>query len=112
MSTPERFLRTLEAPAGGWQRLIRRRDEADARSWLMPLGALASAAAVFLFVSPWLDRRPLPLELNAARLIGERSTGHTLQVLDGNRIEALPSNEPNVRLYWVTPGASGPRPSM
>jgi hypothetical protein len=102
MSTPDRFLRTLEAPPGGWQRLIQRRD-ADASSWLMPLtAALASAAAVFIFVPPWLDRRPLELELNAARLVGERSTGVSLQILDGHKMMALPSGDPNVRLYWVT----------
>jgi hypothetical protein len=107
MSTPDRFLRTLDAPAGGWQRLIQRRD-ADASPWLVPLTAtLASAAAVFIFVAPWLDRRPLELELNAARLVGERSTGISLQILDGREMVALPSGDPNVRLYWVTPAVTG-----
>ncbi len=102
MSTPDRFLRTLDAPPGGWQRLIQRRD-ADT-SWLMPLTtALASAAAVFIFVTPWLDRHPIELQLNAARLVGERSTGTTLQILDDHKVMALPSSDPNVRLYWVTP---------
>jgi hypothetical protein len=106
MSTPDRFLRTLDAPPGGWQRLIQRRD-ADASSWLMPLtAALASAAAVFIFVAPWLDRRPIELELNAARLVGERSTGIPLKILDGHKVVALPSGDPNVRLYWVTPAAT------
>lgn len=106
MSTPDRFLRTLDAPPGGWQRLIQQRD-ADAPSWLMPVTtALASAAAVFIFVAPWLDQRPIELELNAARLVGERSTGITMQVLDGHKMVELRSGDPNVRLYWVTPTSS------
>ena len=84
--------------------MIQRRYEDT--SWLIPLTAtLASAAAVFIFVAPWLDR-PIELQLNAARLVGERSTGTPLQILDGHKVMALPSSDPNVRLYWVTPPAS------
>jgi hypothetical protein len=100
MSTPDRFLRTLEVPPGGWQRLIRRRD-AESGSWLMPLASLTCAVAVMVFVAPWLDQRPIELELSAARLVGERSTGVPLQLLDGRKMVALPSRDPNIRVFWV-----------
>jgi hypothetical protein len=103
MSTPDRFLRTLDAPPGGWQRLIRRRD-ADSGSWLMPLASLTCAVAVMVFVAPWLHQRPIQLNLNAARLVGERSKGVPLQLLDGRKPVALSSSDPNVRLFWVEPG--------
>ncbi len=100
MSTPDRFLRTLDAPPGGWQRLIRRRDT-ETESWLMPLASLTCAIAVMVFVAPWPDRRPIELELSAARLVGERGTGVPLQMLDGRKMVAMASDEPNVRLFWV-----------
>ena len=104
MSTPDRFLRTLDAPPGGWQRLIRRRDT-ESGSWLMPLTSLTCAVAAMVFVAPWLDRRPIELELSAARLVGERSKGVTLQLLDGRKMVALSSSDPNVRLFWIEPGS-------
>jgi hypothetical protein len=107
MSTPDRFLRTLDAPPGGWQRLMRRRD-AESGSWLMPLTSLTCAVAVMVFVAPWLDRRPIELELNGARLVGERSKGIPLQLLDGRKIVALSSSDPNVRLFWVERGSETP----
>jgi hypothetical protein len=104
MSTPDRFLRTLDAPPGGWQRLVRRRDT-DSESWLMPLASLTCAVAVVVFAAPWLDRRPIELQLSAARLVGERSEGVTLQMLDGRKMVALSSSDPNVRLFWVERGS-------
>jgi hypothetical protein len=63
-----------------------------------------------MFVAPWLDRSPLELELSAARLVGERSKGVTVQMLDGRKMVALSSSDPNVRLFWVE-GGSGPAPA-
>jgi hypothetical protein len=100
MSTSDRFLRTLDAPPGGWQRLIRRR-ETESESWLMPLASLTCAVAIMVFVAPRLNRHPIELELSAARLVGERSKGVALQLLDGRKTVALSSSDPNVRLFWV-----------
>jgi hypothetical protein len=58
-----------------------------------------------VFVAPWLDRRPIELELSAARLVGERSKGVTLQLLDGRKMVALSSTDPNVRLFWIERGS-------
>jgi hypothetical protein len=104
MSTPDRFLRNLDAPPGGWQRLIRRRDT-ESGSWLMPLTSLTCAVAVMVFVAPGLDRRPLELDLSAARLVDARSKGVPLQLLDGRKTVALSSGDPNVRLFWVERGS-------
>ncbi len=103
MSTPSRLLQMLDPPAGGWQRLIRRRDAYS--SWLMPLGALTSAVAVVVLAFPQTHRHPLELQLNGARLMGERSQGTTLRVLDNRQTVALPSSDPNISLYWIEPGS-------
>jgi hypothetical protein len=99
MSTPDRLLPSLEPPPGGWQRLIRRRD-ADS-FWLMPLAALASAIVAVVVAFPWPHRHPIELQLNGARLIGERSQGTTLRMLDHRKTVELPSSDPNVSVYWI-----------
>jgi len=33
--------------------------------------------------------------------VGERSQGTTLRMLDDRQIVALPSGDPNVKLYWI-----------
>ena len=98
MSTPSPLLRTLDPPAGGWERLIRRRD---GESWTLPVAALACAAMLVVFAFPWPHRVHLELGLSGARLLGERSDGATVRMLDGRQIVALPSADPSVKLYWI-----------
>jgi len=104
MSPPDRFLRTLDAPSGGWQQLVRRRRERESGSWLMPVASLACAVVVMVFVAPWLDRQPIEMDLTAGRLIGERSKGVAVQLSDGREVVALASSDPNVRVFWVEEG--------
>ena len=104
MNTPSRILQSLDPPTRGWERLIRRRD-ADS-SWLIPLAALTSAVAVVVFAFPW-PHHPIELQLNGARLLGQRSQGMTLRMLDKRKVVVLPSGDPNVRLYWIERGSEG-----
>jgi hypothetical protein len=90
--------RKLEPPAGGWERLVHRRDK---ESWPTPMAALAGAVAIFAFALFWPHRHPIDFRLNGARLIGERSEGSTLRMLDGRRAIALRSEDPNIELYWI-----------
>ena len=99
MNTPDRLLPSLDPPPGGWQRLLRRRD-ADA-DWLMPSAALASAIVAVVVAFNWPHRHPIELPLNGARLIGERSEGTTLRMLDNRKAVELPSGDPNVSAYWI-----------
>jgi hypothetical protein len=103
MSTPSRLLQMLEPPPGGWQRLLRRRDAES--FWPMPLAALASAVVAVLIAFPRAPpAHPIELQLNGARLMSERSEGETLRMLDDRKTVALPSSDPNVRVYWIEPG--------
>jgi hypothetical protein len=73
----------------------------------MPLAALTSAVAVVVFAFPRPHRHPIELKLNGARLVGERSQGTALRMLDNRQIAALPSDDPNVKLYWIERGGEG-----
>ena len=55
---------------------------------------------------PWPHRERLQLPLSGARLIGERSHGTTVRLLDDPPVVALPSGDPNVELYWIGSGRS------
>ncbi len=101
MKTPSRFLRTLDPPAGGWERLIRRRDGESGRSWRIPMAALTCAVAVLALALFWPHRSRVELKLNGARLVGGRGEGITLRMLDDRQAVALPSADPNVKLYWI-----------
>lgn len=103
MSSPEKLLPVLNPPSGGWQRLQARRESRSSTviEWLpLASGSLAAAvlAAVFL-----MNRNDLRMPFNGARLMGERSQGVGLRMLDQRQTTALPSDDPNVRLYWVEP---------
>jgi hypothetical protein len=102
MSTADKLLRTFNPPAGGWERLVQRRDK---ESWPMPVTALACAIALVVFAFPWPYRHRIEVQANGARLVGERSSGTTVRMLDGQQAIALPSGDPNVRLYWIAGGA-------
>jgi len=107
MSTLSPLLQTLDPPPGGWQRLVRRRD-ADS-SWRMPLAALTSAVVAVVLVLPWPHRHPIELGLNGGRLVGERSHGTTLRMLDDRKMVALASSDPNVSFYWIEAGSQDRR---
>jgi len=106
MSTPSPFLPTLEPPAGGWERLLRRRD---GESWLTPAAvALASAAAVTVLALSWPQRHPLELGLSGARLVGKHSDGTPVRMLDGRQVVAQASGDPNVQVYWIVNASRQP----
>src|SRR5690348_12585701 len=103
MSPPDKLLQTLDPPAGGWEQLLHRRDQ---ESWPMPVAALACAIAVVVLAFPWPYRHRIEVQANGARLVGERSHGTTVRMLDGQRAVAVPSGNPNVRLYWIGRGGA------
>jgi hypothetical protein len=101
---PEKILRVLDPPPRGWERLQARRDSSVTDysvPWLPLLSGSLAATVLMTFFS--LSRHDVPMPFNAARLMGERSQGVSLQMLDNHRTTALPSGDPNVRLYWVEP---------
>lgn len=104
MNHPDRLLEVLDPPPGGWLRLVRRRSEEP--SWLIPLAALTCAITLAVFVFPAPQGPPLKMQLNGARLLDEHSQGTTVRMLDSRRTVALPSSDPNVRLYWIEPGSN------
>ena len=98
MRIPDQLLQALDPPAGGWERLIHRRDR---ESWLIPVSALTCAVTIVVLALPWSHRHHIELKLNGARLLDEPSQGITLRMLDDRQIVALPSGNPNVKLYWI-----------
>jgi hypothetical protein len=105
MSSPEKLLPVLSPPPGGWERLQARRESFSSTvvEWL-PLvsGGLAATVLAAVFLA---SRNEVRMPFNAARLMGERSEGVGLRMLDQRQMTALPSDDPNVRLYWVGPAA-------
>jgi hypothetical protein len=69
--------------------------------WL-PLvsGGVAATVLAAFFV---LGNDEVRMQFNGARLMGERSQGIGLQMLDNRRTTAVPSGDPNVRFYWIEP---------
>jgi hypothetical protein len=102
MNAPERILPVLEPPGGGWKRLIARRNQPS--QWAPSWPALAAGSAATVVVIALLSgRSDLEMPLSGARLIGERSQGTGLRALDEARARRLPSDDPNVLLYWIEP---------
>ena len=60
-----------------------------------------AAAAAWLAIVP--EHPQLRMPMTGARLIGERSQGVDVQILENGRAVALPSADPDVRIYWVEP---------
>jgi hypothetical protein len=108
MNPPDRILTLLEPPPGGWERLRARRDSASrwAPSW-WALASGSAAALVWLAIAP--GHAQIQMQLSGARLIGERSQGVDLQILENGHAVALPSTDPNVRIYLVD--STGSRPA-
>lgn len=103
MNASSPFLRELDPPAGGWERLVQRRHN---ESWPVPLAALTGAVAVLALAIFWPHRPPIEFKSNGARLIGEHSQGVTLRMLDGRQTTVLRSGNPSVELYWIDGGKS------
>jgi hypothetical protein len=102
MKPPDRILTLLDPPPGGLERLRARRDAAHswAPSW-RALVAGGAVAALWLVIASGQPRLQMPL--SGARLIGERSQGLGVQILENGRAVPLPSVDPDVRIYWVEP---------
>jgi hypothetical protein len=100
VNQPDRILTLLEPPRGGWELLQARRDAATgwAPSW-WALATGAAAAVVWLAVPSGPTQ--IRMQLSGARLIGERSQGVDVQILENGHAVALPSADANVRIYWV-----------
>jgi hypothetical protein len=102
MKQPDRILTLLEPPPGGWERLRARRDSTGrwAPSW-WALAAGGAAAAAWLAIAS--EHPQIRMPMSGGRLIGERSQGVEVQILENGRAVALPSADPHVRIYWVEP---------
>src|SRR5579862_5267492 len=102
MNELQGILGVFEPPPGGWERLRARRDSANrwAPSWLaLATGAVSAVACLALI--PW--HPPVRMQLTGGRLIGERSLGVEVQLLEGGSAVAMPSADANVRVYLVKP---------
>ena len=96
----EKILSVLEPPPGGLARLLSRRDSRvrAVRPW-WALAAGAVTAVVWMAVLS--GHTEIRMQLSGARLIGERSRGVSVQMLEGGRAVPLPSDAADVRVYWV-----------
>src|SRR5262249_38322127 len=101
MNQPEKILTVLAPPPGGWERLRARRDAAAdgwAPSWWALATGVAAALAWAAIVSGHSEVR---MQLAGGRLIGERSEGTSVRLLQDGRAVPLPSSDSNVQIYWV-----------
>jgi hypothetical protein len=100
MNQSDRILTPLEPPPGGWERLRARRNLASrwAPSW-WALASGAAAAMAWLAIAP--GHTQIRMQLTGGRLIGERSRGVGLQILENGHAISLPSADANVRIYVV-----------
>jgi hypothetical protein len=107
MNQPDRILTILEPPPGGWERLRARRDSASrwAPSWWALAGGSVAAIAWVAVASGYTEIR---MQLTGGRLIGERSQGVGVQILENGHAVSMPSVDANVQIYWVEPTASPP----
>jgi hypothetical protein len=97
MNEPDKLLRRLSPPGGGWDRLLARRDAPPrwARQWL-PLAAGGAVALVLLAMLLPQPRHDVPWP----RAQGV-DVGAGVVPLDQQRVTPLPSDDPRVRLYWM-----------
>ncbi|NQD37797.1 hypothetical protein HPT27_12240 [Permianibacter sp. IMCC34836] len=106
------FLPELSPPAGGLARLRARRDELQRpvlERWLRQFNRagvkayaplLAGACTALMLVLWWPQR--LPSTLATDRLLGAKSAGERVRVLDAMMAtQQLPSSQSGVRLYWT-----------
>jgi hypothetical protein len=102
LNQEDQILTLLDPPPGGWERLRARRDGIS--HWAPSWWALATGgvAAIAWLAVPSAHTQ-LRMPLSGARLIGERSLGVEVQILDNGHAVAVPTSDPNVRIYWVEP---------
>ena len=100
MHPPDRILSVLNPPSGGWARLLARRDSSPKATlpWLPLVSGSLTAAVLMVFL---MGRQEIKMQFNGARLMGERSQGVALRMSKEWHTTALPSDDPNVELYWV-----------
>jgi hypothetical protein len=112
MNESDRFLTVLEPPPGGWPRLLARRDSQSQARWMPSWWALATGAAAAVLVLTMFapPRSEIQMQLTGGRLIGERSEGVGVQLLEGGRAVSMHSGDENVQLYWVEPVRPRARP--
>jgi hypothetical protein len=100
MNQPHRILTPLEPPPGGWERLRARRNSAS--RWTPSWWALASgSAAAVAWLAVASGHTEIRMQLTGGRLVGERSQGIDLQILENGHAVSLPSADANVRIYAV-----------
>jgi hypothetical protein len=105
MNQPDNILKLIEPPPGGWERLRARRNAA--RGWAPSWWALASgSAAAVAWLAVASGHTKIQMQFTGARLIGERSHGVDVQLLENGRAVSLSSADANVRIYWVEPAGS------
>jgi hypothetical protein len=100
MNQSDRILTVLDPPPGGWERLRSRRISGS--SWTPSWWAFASgcaAAVAWLVIAP--GRGDVQMQLTDGRLIGERSQGVDVQILENGHAVPVPSADANVRIYLV-----------
>ena len=101
MNPQNRLLPVIDPPPGGWSRLRSRRDSRASRApseWPLVVGGACALLSLALVMN---RGDVIRMQLNGSRLMGERSQETGLRMLDGSRVTSLPSDDPNVRLYWV-----------
>jgi hypothetical protein len=104
MNSADRILISLQPPAGGWERLHARRDSASRWApswWSLASGGAVAAAVAWLAVAT--EQTPIRMPLAGARLIGVRSQGVDLQILQNGRSVAVPSSNTKVPIYFIGP---------
>jgi hypothetical protein len=105
MNQPDSLLKLLEPPPGGWERLRARRSAAT--DWGPSWWALASGgAAAIAWLAVASGHTKIQMHFSGARLIGERSHGVGVQLLENGRTVFVPSADANVRIYLVEPSGS------
>jgi hypothetical protein len=100
MNQPDRILTPLEPPPGGWERLRARRNSAE--RWAPAWWALASgSAAAVAWLAVASGHTEIRMQLTGGRLIGERSRGVDLQILENGQAVSVPTADANVRIYFL-----------
>jgi len=100
MNQPGRILTSLEPPPGGWERLRARRNSIS--RWVPSWWALASgSAAAIAWLAIASGHTEIQMQLTGGRLIGERSQGVDVQLLENGHAISLPSADAKVRIYLI-----------
>ncbi len=100
MNQSARLLAILDPPPGGWERLRARRNAAS--RWAPSWWALASgSAAAVAWMAIASGHTGIRMQLTGGRLVGERSQGVGVQILEDGHAVPLRSADANVHIYWV-----------